>query len=66
MADRLVAHAYLENCNTAVYQTSAGMQGHAKLFKHFLGIPSHVARSRPPGGELGYALSHAYGAAFET
>ncbi len=44
-----------------------------KLFKQFSfpgGIPSHVAPETPgsihEGGELGYALSHAYGAAFDN
>lgn len=44
----------------------------ARLFKQFSfpgGVPSHVAPETPgsihEGGELGYALSHAYGAAFD-
>jgi xylulose-5-phosphate/fructose-6-phosphate phosphoketolase len=70
----LVAHAYLEGTYSEVYpnisQDAAGMQ---KLFKQFSfpgGIPSHVAPETPgsihEGGELGYALSHAYGAAFDN
>ncbi|WP_010582110.1 phosphoketolase family protein [Schlesneria paludicola] len=70
----LVAHAYLEGTYSEVYpnigQDSAGMK---KLFKQFSfpgGIPSHVAPETPgsihEGGELGYALSHAYGAAFDN
>src|SRR5580698_7762055 len=70
----LVAHAYLEGTYSEVYpnigQDTAGMQ---KLFKQFSfpgGIPSHVAPETPgsihEGGELGYALSHAFGAAFDN
>ena len=70
----LVAHAYLEGTYSEFYpnigQDAAGMQ---RLFKQFSfpgGIPSHVAPETPgsihEGGELGYALSHAYGAAFDN
>lgn len=70
----LVAHAYLEGTYSEVYpnigQDADGMK---KLFKQFSfpgGIPSHVAPETPgsihEGGELGYALSHAYGAAFDN
>ncbi len=70
----LVAHAYLEGTYSEVYpnieQDEDGMK---KLFKQFSfpgGIPSHVAPETPgsihEGGELGYALSHAYGAAFDN
>jgi xylulose-5-phosphate/fructose-6-phosphate phosphoketolase len=70
----LVAQAYLEGTYSEVYpdigQDEAGMK---KLFKQFSfpgGIPSHVAPETPgsihEGGELGYALSHAYGAAFDN
>ena len=70
----LVAHAYLEGTYSEVYpnisQDQAGMQ---RLFKQFSfpgGIPSHVAPETPgsihEGGELGYALSHAFGAAFDN
>src|SRR5580765_3128175 len=70
----LVAHAYLEGTYSEYYpnisQDAAGMQ---KLFKQFSfpgGIPSHVAPETPgsihEGGELGYALGHAYGAAFDN
>ena len=70
----LVAHAYLEGTYSEVYpnigQDTEGMQ---RLFKQFSfpgGIPSHVAPETPgsihEGGELGYALSHAYGAAFDN
>jgi acetate kinase len=70
----LVANAYLEGTYSDVYpgiaQDADGMQ---KLFKQFSfpgGIPSHVAPETPgsihEGGELGYALSHAHGAAFDN
>src|SRR5207253_1205832 len=70
----LVALAYLEGTYSEVYpsidQTIGGMK---RLFKQFSfpgGIPSHVAPETPgsihEGGELGYALSHAYGAAFDN
>jgi xylulose-5-phosphate/fructose-6-phosphate phosphoketolase len=70
----LVANAYLEGTYSEVYpnigQDEAGMK---RLFKQFNfpgGIPSHVAPETPgsihEGGELGYALSHAYGAAFDN
>ena len=70
----LVATAWLEGTYSEVYpevaQTVEGMQ---KLFKQFSfpgGIPSHVAAQVPgsihEGGELGYALSHAFGAAFDN
>jgi xylulose-5-phosphate/fructose-6-phosphate phosphoketolase len=69
-----VAQAYLEGTYSEVYpevsQDEAGMQ---RLFEQFSfpgGIPSHVAPETPgsihEGGELGYALSHAYGAAFDN
>ena len=70
----LVANAYLEGTYSEVYpgigQDADGMK---KLFKQFSfpgGIPSHVAPETPgsihEGGELGYALSHAHGAAFDN
>lgn len=70
----LVANAYLEGTYSEVYtgigQNVAGLQ---KLFRQFSfpgGIPSHVAPETPgsihEGGELGYALVHAYGAAFDN
>src|SRR6201991_1617580 len=70
----LVAHAYLEGTYTEYYpaisQDQAGMK---RLFKQFSfpgGIPSHVAPETPgsihEGGELGYALAHAFGAAFDN
>src|SRR6201982_2598801 len=70
----LVAHAYLEGTYSEVYPNiSQDAQGMKKLFKQFSfpgGLPSHVAPETPgsihEGGELGYALSHAYGAAFDN
>jgi xylulose-5-phosphate/fructose-6-phosphate phosphoketolase len=70
----LVAHAYLEGTYSEVYpDMSQDEEGLRKLFKQFSfpgGIPSHVAPETPgsihEGGELGYALSHAYGAAFDN
>jgi len=70
----LVAHAYLEGTYSEFYPNiSQDAEGMQKLFKQFSfpgGIPSHVAPETPgsihEGGELGYALSHAYGAAFDN
>ena len=70
----LVANAYLEGTYSEVYpniaQDKAGLK---RLFRQFSfpgGIPSHVAPETPgsihEGGELGYSLSHAYGAAFDN
>src|SRR5881397_1867301 len=70
----LVANAYLEGTYSEVYPNIAqDANGMRRLFKQFSfpgGIPSHVAPETPgsihEGGELGYALSHAYGAAFDN
>lgn len=70
----LVANAYLEGTYSEVYTNiSQDEQGLKRLFKQFSfpgGIPSHVAPETPgsihEGGELGYALSHAYGAVFDN
>ncbi len=70
----LVANAYLEGTYSEVYpHVSLDAAGMKKLFKQFSfpgGIPSHVAPETPgsihEGGELGYSLSHAYGAAFDN
>jgi xylulose-5-phosphate/fructose-6-phosphate phosphoketolase len=69
-----VANAYLEGTYTEVYpEITRDENGLAHLFRQFSfpgGIPSHVAPETPgsihEGGELGYALSHAYGAAFDN
>ena len=70
----IVANTYLEGTYSEVYPSiSQDEEGIAKLFKQFSfpgGIPSHVAPETPgsihEGGELGYALSHAFGAAFDN
>ena len=70
----LVANVYLEGTYSEIYPNiSQDAEGIKKLFKQFSfpgGIPSHVAPETPgsihEGGELGYALSHAYGAAFDN
>jgi xylulose-5-phosphate/fructose-6-phosphate phosphoketolase len=70
----LVANTYLEGTYSEVYpDISQDEQGMKKLFKQFSfpgGIPSHVAPETPgsihEGGELGYSLSHAFGAAFDN
>jgi xylulose-5-phosphate/fructose-6-phosphate phosphoketolase len=70
----LVANTYLEGIYSELYpnisQDEAGMK---RLFKQFSfpgGIPSHVAPETPgsihEGGELGYSLAHAFGAAFDN
>src|ERR687898_2130529 len=69
----LVANAYLEGTYSEVYpQVTRDENGLRELFRQFSfpgGIPSHVAPETPgsihEGGELGYALTHAYGAAFD-
>src|SRR5438552_206214 len=70
----LVANAYLEGTYSEVYpDLSQDEDGMKRLFKQFSfpgGIPSHVAAETPgsihEGGELGYSLTHAYGAAFDN
>jgi xylulose-5-phosphate/fructose-6-phosphate phosphoketolase len=70
----LVANTYLEGTYSEHYPNiSEDAEGMRKLFKQFSfpgGIPSHVAPETPgsihEGGELGYALSHAYGAVFDN
>ncbi|MFH0750961.1 MAG: phosphoketolase family protein [Chloroflexota bacterium] len=69
-----VANAYLEGTYSEVYPSiTRDLDGMRALFRQFSfpgGIPSHVAPETPgsihEGGELGYALSHAYGAAFDN
>ncbi|MBO0846311.1 MAG: phosphoketolase family protein [Nocardioides sp.] len=69
-----VAAGYLEGTYTEVYpDMSQDVEGMRRLFTQFSfpgGIPSHVAPETPgsihEGGELGYALTHAYGAAFDN
>jgi xylulose-5-phosphate/fructose-6-phosphate phosphoketolase len=70
----LVANAYLDGTYSEVYSSIGQDQdGLRALFRQFSfpgGIPSHVAPETPgsihEGGELGYALVHAYGAAFDN
>ncbi|OBK25661.1 phosphoketolase [Mycobacterium asiaticum] len=70
----LVANAYLEGTYSEVYTgIEEDAEGLRKLFRQFSfpgGIPSHVAAQTPgsihEGGELGYALVHAFGAAFDN
>jgi xylulose-5-phosphate/fructose-6-phosphate phosphoketolase len=70
----IVANVYLEGTYSEVYpNVSRNTEGIKRLFKQFSfpgGIPSHVAPETPgsihEGGELGYAISHAYGAAFDN
>ncbi len=70
----IVANAYLEGTYSEVYPSiTRNADGLRQLFRQFSfpgGIPSHVAPETPgsihEGGELGYALSHAYGAAFDN
>ena len=70
----LVANTYLEGSYSEVYPNiSADAEGMQRLFHQFSfpgGIPSHVAPETPgsihEGGELGYSLAHAYGAAFDN
>jgi xylulose-5-phosphate/fructose-6-phosphate phosphoketolase len=70
----LVANTYLEGTYSEFYpRTPQNTEGIKRLFKQFSfpgGVPSHVAPETPgsihEGGELGYALAHAYGAAFDN
>ncbi|HZK59616.1 MAG TPA: phosphoketolase family protein [Cryobacterium sp.] len=70
----IVANAYLEGTYSEIYPSiTRDADGLRQLFRQFSfpgGIPSHVAPETPgsihEGGELGYALSHAYGAAFDN
>jgi xylulose-5-phosphate/fructose-6-phosphate phosphoketolase len=69
-----VANAWLEGTYSEIYtHVTRDAPGMARLFRQFSypgGIPSHVAPETPgsihEGGELGYALGHAYGAAFDN
>jgi xylulose-5-phosphate/fructose-6-phosphate phosphoketolase len=70
----MVANTYLEGTYSELYpNVSQDITGMQRLFKQFSfpgGIPSHDAPETPgsinEGGELGYSLSHAYGAAFDN
>ncbi|MBV2365609.1 phosphoketolase family protein [Streptomonospora nanhaiensis] len=69
-----VATAWLDGTYSEVYpEITRDAEGMRRLFRQFSfpgGVPSHVAPETPgsihEGGELGYALSHAYGAAFDN
>ncbi|HEX7407788.1 MAG TPA: phosphoketolase family protein [Candidatus Binatia bacterium] len=70
----LVANTYLEGTYSELYpDVSQDEDGMKRLFKQFSfpgGVPSHVSPETPgsihEGGELGYSLSHAFGAAFDN
>jgi xylulose-5-phosphate/fructose-6-phosphate phosphoketolase len=70
----VVANTYLEGTYSEIYpEVSNDLAGMQKLFKQFSfpgGIPSHAAPETPgsihEGGELGYSISHAYGAALDN
>ena len=70
----IVANVYLEGTYSEVYtRIGRDEEGMRRLFRQFSypgGIPSHVAPETPgsihEGGELGYSLAHAYGAAFDN
>jgi len=70
----IVANVYLEGTYSEYYpHITRDEQGMQRLFKQFSfpgGVPSHVAPETPgsihEGGELGYSLSHAYGAVFDN
>ncbi|HEY8407932.1 MAG TPA: phosphoketolase family protein [Gaiellaceae bacterium] len=70
----VVAHAYLEGTYSELYphigRDEGGLRALFRQFSYPGGIPSHAAPETPgsihEGGELGYALSHAYGAAFDN
>ncbi len=70
----LVAQTYLEGTYSEFYpEVSQDLEGMRRLFRQFStpgGVPSHAGPhlrgSIHEGGELGYSLAHAFGAAFET
>ena len=70
----IVAHTYLEGSYTEHYPAiERNRNGLQRLFRQFSwphGVPSHVSPEVPgsihEGGELGYSLAHAYGAAFDN
>ncbi|MDB4969028.1 MAG: phosphoketolase family protein [Myxococcales bacterium] len=70
----VVANVYLEGTYSEIYPSIGGdVAGLRRLFRQFStpnGIPSHVSPPTPgsihEGGELGYVLSHAFGAAFDN
>jgi xylulose-5-phosphate/fructose-6-phosphate phosphoketolase len=70
----LIAHTYLEGSYSEIYPgVEQNRDGMKRLFRQFswpYGVPSHVSAETPgsihEGGELGYSLLHAYGAAFDN
>ncbi|HYB62614.1 MAG TPA: phosphoketolase family protein [Methylomirabilota bacterium] len=70
----ILAHTYLEGSYSEIYPAiEQNRDGMKRLFRQFswpYGVPSHVAPETPgsihEGGELGYSLLHAYGAAFDN
>ncbi len=70
----IIANTYLEGTYSKYYPNiSEDEEGMKRLFKQFSfpgGVPSHVAPETPgsihEGGELGYSISHAFGAAFDN
>ena len=70
----LIANTYLEGSYTQIYPgIERNRDGMRRLFRQFswpYGVPSHVAPETPgsihEGGELGYSLAHAFGAAFDN
>ncbi len=70
----IIANTYLEGAYTEIYpEVTEDTAGMTRLFRQFStpgGIPSHVGPTTPgsmhEGGELGYVLSHAFGAAFDN
>ncbi len=70
----VVAQSYLEGTYTEIYpHVTRDLEGMRRLFKQFSfpgGVPSHAAPETPgsihEGGELGYVLAHAFGAAFDS
>lgn len=73
-APGVIANTYLEGTYSEIYPAvSQDTEGLKRLFKQFSfphGVPSHTAPETPgsinEGGELGYSLAHAYGAAFDN
>ncbi len=70
----IIANTYLEGTYSQIYpEISQNAEGMRRLFRQFSfpgGVPSHVSPQTPgsihEGGELGYSLIHAYGAAFDN
>ncbi|WP_254070983.1 phosphoketolase family protein [Pedobacter sp. L105] len=73
-APAILAHTYLEGTYSEIYpavdESEAGMKTLFRQFSTPRGIPSHVSANTPgsihEGGELGYSMSHAFGAVFDN